>query len=68
MSTNIGILEYSNKMALKYYSYSYLCHFPSTNILEYSFVDFWTTEYIQICPKYYTNRILGDQNLRQKVH
>ena len=33
-------------MALKYYSYS--CHSPSSNILEYSFVDFWTTEYIRI--------------------
>ena len=48
MSTNIRIVEYSNKMALKYYSYSYSCHFPSTNIFRYSFVDFWTTEYIRI--------------------
>ena len=48
MITNIQIFEYSNKMALKYYLYSYLCHFPSTNIFGYSFVDFWTTEYIQI--------------------
>ena len=30
-----------NKMTLKYYSYSYFCHFPSD-----SFVDFWTTKYI----------------------
>ena len=48
MSTNIRIFEYSNKMALEYYSYSYSCHFPSTNIFGYSFVDFWTTEYIWI--------------------
>ena len=48
MSLNIRIFEYSNKMALKYYSYLYSCHFPSTNIFGYSFVDFWTTEYIQI--------------------
>ena len=48
MSTNIRIFEYSNKMALKYYSYSYSCHFPSTNIFGYSLVDFWTTEYIRI--------------------
>ena len=46
--SNIRIFEYSNKMALKYYSYLYACHFPSTNIFGYSFVDFWTTEYIQI--------------------
>ena len=45
---NIRIFEYSNKMALEYYSYSYLCHFPNTNIFGYSFVEFWTTEYIQI--------------------
>ena len=24
----------------------YLCHFPSSNIFRYSFVDFWMTEYI----------------------
>ena len=48
MSTNIQILEYWNKMALKYYSYSYSCHFPSMNIFGYSFWDFWTTEYIWI--------------------
>ena len=48
MSTNIRIFEYSNKMALEYYSYSYSCHFSSTNIFRYSFVDFWTTEYIKI--------------------
>ena len=40
--------EYLNKMVLKYYSYSYSCHFPSTNIFGYSFIDFWTTKYIQI--------------------
>ena len=48
MSTNIWIFKYSNKMALEYYLYSYSCHFLSTNILGYSFVDFWTTKYIQI--------------------
>ena len=48
MSTNIRILEYSNKMALEYYSYSYSFHLSSTNIFGYSFVDFWTTEYIRI--------------------
>ena len=48
MSTNIWIFEYLNKMALKYYSYSYSCHFPSTNIFGYSFEDFWTTDFIQI--------------------
>ena len=48
MSTNIWIFEYSNKMALEYYSYLYSCHFPSTNIFGYSFVDFWTTKYIRI--------------------
>ena len=35
-------------MALKYYLYMSLCHFPSSNMFIYSFVDFWTTEYIQI--------------------
>ena len=35
-------------MALKYFSYSYSCHFPSTNIIGYSFVNFWTTQYIPI--------------------
>ena len=49
MCTNIRIFKYSNKMALKYYSYLYSCHFPNTNIFGYSFVDFWTTEYIRIC-------------------
>ena len=48
MSTNIRIFKYLNKMALKYYSYSHLCHFPNSNIFVYSLVDFWTTEYIQI--------------------
>ena len=48
MSTNIWKFKYSNKMVLAYYSYSYLCHFSSTNIFGYSFVDFWTTEYIWI--------------------
>ena len=42
------IFEYTNKMALEYYSYSYSCHFPSTNIFGYSFVDFWTSKYIWI--------------------
>ena len=46
--TDIGIFEYLNEMALEYYSYLYTCHLPSTNILKYSFVGFWTTEYIQI--------------------
>ena len=35
-------------MALEYCSYSYSCHFPSTNIFKHSFVVFWTTEYIRI--------------------
>ena len=35
-------------MAFEYYLYSYLWHFPSTNIFEFSFVDSWTTEYIQL--------------------
>ena len=48
MSTNIRIFKNSNKMALEYYLYSYSCHFPSTNIIRYSFVDFLTTEYIRI--------------------
>ena len=39
-SANILILKYSNKMAIEYYLYSYLGHFPSTNIFGYSFVDF----------------------------
>ena len=40
-------------MAFEYYSYLYLCHFPITNIFGYSFVDFWTTEYIRIfVPKF----------------
>ena len=47
MSTNIRIFKYSNKMALEYYSYLCSRHFSSTNIFGYSFVDFWTTEYIQ---------------------
>ena len=48
MSTNIRISEYLNTMALEYYSYLCLCYFSSTNIVGYSLVDFWTTEYIQI--------------------
>ena len=47
-STNILIFKYQNKMALKYYLYLYSCHFPSTNVFGYSFVDFWTTEFIRI--------------------
>ena len=39
MNMNIRILEYLNKMTLEYYLYSYLCHFPSTNIFGYSFLD-----------------------------
>ena len=35
-------------MALEFYSYSYSCHFSSTNIFGYSFVDFFTSEYIRI--------------------
>ena len=38
MSTNMQIFEDLNEMALEYYLFS--CHFPSTNILGYSFVDF----------------------------
>ena len=48
MSMNNRIFEYLIEMALKYYSSSYSCHFPSTNIFGYSFIDFWTTEYIRI--------------------
>ena len=48
MSMSIRIFEYLNKMALEYYLYSHSCHFPSTNILGYSFVDFWTTKYIRM--------------------
>ena len=48
MSTNIRIFKYSNKMALKYYFFLHSCHFPSTNISVYSFVDFRTTKYIRI--------------------
>ena len=48
MSTNIRIFEYSIKIDLKYYLYSYSCHFSSTNIFGYLFVDFWTTKYIRI--------------------
>ena len=35
-------------MALEYYLYLYLFHLPSTNMFGYSFVDFWTIEYIRI--------------------
>ena len=45
MIMNIWIFECLNKMARKYYSYLYLCHFPSTNIFEYSFMYFLTTKY-----------------------
>ena len=69
VSTNILIFEYSNKMALNYYSYLYLCHFPSTNIFGYSFVDFGQSTifrylfvnskknqiYLNICPEPYSN-------------
>ena len=48
MSMNIRIFKYSNKIALEYYLYLYSCHFPSTNIFGYSFIDFWTTKYIRI--------------------
>ena len=47
MSTNIQILKYLNKMALKYYSYLYLCHF-CTNIFRYSFSKYVASEYIRI--------------------
>ena len=33
----IWIFEYSNKITLQYYSYSYSCYFWRTNILGYSF-------------------------------
>ena len=69
----IEIFEYLNKMALEYFLYSNLCHFPSTNIFGYLFVDFWMTEYIRIfifkyltiliysniCPKPYSNICLS---------
>ena len=42
------IFKYSKKISLEYYSYLYFCHFPSTNIFGYSFVEFSTTEYILI--------------------
>ena len=42
------MFECSNNMALEYYYYLYVLLFPSTNILGYSFLDFWTTKYIQI--------------------
>ena len=50
------IFKYQNKSALKYYLY--LCHLPSTNILGYSFVDFWTTEHFRtfVC-KFLKNQI-----------
>ena len=48
MSTHFRIFKNSNKMGVKYYSYFYSCHFPSTKIFRYSFKDFWTTEYIRI--------------------
>ena len=48
MASKAGIFEYSNKMALKDYSYLHLCHFPSMNTFRYSFLDFLSTEYIKI--------------------
>ena len=79
MSTSVWIFEYLNKMALKYYLHSYLCHFPSTNTFEYSFVGFWTTEciwifirkffkiriYLNICSEPYFNVSLSILN--QKI-
>ena len=46
-----AIFEYWNKMDLKYYLYSHLCHFPSTNIFGYSswFLD--NQIYLNICLK-----------------
>ena len=58
MSTNIWIFEYSNKRALKYYSDSDSCHFPSTNIFGYSFGDFWEIEYIQIFVRKYSKILI----------
>ena len=55
MSMNIQIFEYSNKMALEYYSYSYSCHFSSTNIFGYSFLkiriylNIYSERYFDIC-------------------
>ena len=59
MSTSIRMFKYSNKMALEYNLYSYLCHFPSSDIFGYSFVDFWTTEYIQI----FIRKLLKNTNI-----
>ena len=39
---------YSNKIALEYYLYLYLGHFPILNMFGFSFEDFWTAEYILI--------------------
>ena len=52
MSTNIRIKGLSNTIRIRIraispvriYKYKYI----STNIFRYSFIDFWTTEYIQI--------------------
>ena len=39
-------------MTLKYYSYSYLCYFRSTNIFGYSFGKYMASEYIWIFVRY----------------
>ena len=49
MSMNIRVFKYLNKMALEFYLYLYLCHFPSTNIFIYSFVDLKKRLYLNIC-------------------
>ena len=38
--------EYSNKMTLKYYLYSYLCYFRSMNIVRYLFSKYVAFKYI----------------------
>ena len=63
MSKNIPIFQYSNKIALEYYFYLFLCHFPSMNIFGYSLVDFWTTKYILIFVCKFEYILIFAQNL-----
>ena len=48
----VWIFEYSNKMSLEYYSYSYPCYFRNTNIFEYSFGKYVASKYIWIFVRY----------------
>ena len=50
----VWIFEYSNKMTLEYYLYSYSCYFQSTNIFGYLFGKYVASKNIRIFIRYIT--------------